>query len=186
MAPGEYTVTLKVGDVEQTQPLTIVKAANRPASQADLAAQEDLLLRIHRQVDRTVLVINRMRDLRAQLDGWSKRTKEREGAKEVAEAADALREQILEIEKTLLVPDLRPGWADSLNAGLKLLDKLAELSAPVALGDYPPTEAAEQVFELVTQQIEAEVSRFETLIDRELPKFNAVVKKADLEAVIIA
>lgn len=186
VAPGDYTVTLKVGDAEQSQPLTIVKAANRPASQADLLAQEDLLLRIHRQVERTVQAINRMRDLRAQLDGWSKRTKEREGAESVAAAADALREQILEIEKTLLVPDLRSGWADSLNAGLKLLDKLSELSDPVALGDYPPTEAAEAVFEMITEQVEAEVSRFEALIDAELPKFNSAVKKANLDAVITA
>ena len=55
-----------------------------------------------------------------------------------------------------------------------------------ALGDYPPTEAAEEVFELVTEQIEAEVSRFEALIDEELPKFNSAVKKAKLDAVITA
>lgn len=186
VGPGEYTVTLKVGEVEQSQPLTVVKAANRPASDADLLAQEDLLLRIHRQIDRTVIVINRMRDLRSQLDGWAKRTKEREGAEQVAAAAEALREQILEIEKTLLVPDLRSGWADSLNAGLKLLTKLAELPPAVALGDYPPTEAAEAVYTHLTEQIEAEVSRFETLLDEELPKFHDAVKKAKLDAVIIA
>ena len=184
VAPGDYTVTLKVGDVELTRPVTVVKPANRPAKHADLVAQEELLLRIHRQLDRTVKAINQMRDLRAQLDGWSRRTKERDGAGDVAEAAEALRGQVLEIEKTLLVPDLRPGWADALNEGMKLLAKLAGLTPLVALGDYRPTDAAEEVFEDLSQRIEAELARFDNLVAQELPAFNAKVKKANLDAVI--
>lgn len=184
VAPGEYTVTLTVGDEERSQPLRIVKPANRPATNEDLEAQEDLLLRIHRQLDRTVRAINRMRDLRIQLDGWSKRTKERAGASAVAEAAETLRDKILEIEKALLVPDLRPGWSDSLNEGVRLLAKLAGLTPLVALGDYRPTDAAEAVYADLTDRIEAELGRFDQLVTDELPAFNAKVKKAKLDAVI--
>src|SRR5918998_3380219 len=105
VAPGEYTVTLSLGETELTQPFRILKPENVAATQADLDAQHDLLLRIHRQVDRTTTAINRMRDVRGQLDGWAKRTRDRDGSADVAKAAEALRDAVLEIEKTLLVSD---------------------------------------------------------------------------------
>jgi photosystem II stability/assembly factor-like uncharacterized protein len=184
VAPGEYTVTLKVGETELTQTFTVVKPADRPATQADLEAQENLLLRIHRQVDRTAKTINRMRDLRAQLDGWAKRTKEREETKAVAEAAEALRDKVLEIEKALLVPDLRKGWADNLNQGVRLYDKLTGLPPVVAMGDYRPTDAAETVFADMTARIEERIKAFEALVKAEVPAFNKAAAGAQLGAVI--
>ena len=185
VAPGAFTVTLKVGDRELTEPFEIVKPANRPATNEDLMAQEALLLRIHQQTDRTVRVINRMRDVRAQLDGWRKRTKERAGAGAITEAAERLRDQVLAVEQALLMPDLRAGWADEINAGTRLLAKLVELAPVVALGDYPPTASAEAFFTDVSERIEREITRFEALLDQELPKFNAQVRQADLGAVIV-
>jgi photosystem II stability/assembly factor-like uncharacterized protein len=87
-APGAYTVTLKVGDQEFTESFTVVKPSPYPATQEDLAEQEDVLLRIHRKVDETAKTINRMRDLREQLTGLAKRTKDTEQGADVAKAAD--------------------------------------------------------------------------------------------------
>jgi hypothetical protein len=131
-----------------------------------------------------VKTINQMRDLRAQLDGWEKRTKERDSASEIAESAKSLREKVLEIEKPLQVPDLRPGWADNLNQGVRLLDKLSALAAGPALGDYRPTDAAEEAFADLTARIETEISRFNALVADELPGFNALVAKGKLGAVV--
>ena len=184
VAPGDYTVTLRVGETELTQPFRIVKPGNLPARQDDLNAQEDLLLRIHRQVDRTTKTINRMRDLRAQLDGWANRTRERDGGAEIAAAAETLRDKVLEVEKTLQIPDLRPGWADNFNQGVRLLDKLAGLSAVPALGDYRPTDAAEAVFADLSARIEREIARFDALVADDLDSFNALVANAKLGAVV--
>ncbi|MEA2512219.1 MAG: hypothetical protein QOJ59_1706 [Thermomicrobiales bacterium] len=180
--PGAYTVTLKVGDTELTQPITITKPSSLPATQADLDAQEDLLLRIHRLVDRTTRSINRMRDLRQQLDGWAKRTKENN--EEVAKAAEALRDKILEVEKTLLVPDLRPGWADNLNQGTRLLEKLTSLTPAVQLGDYRPTDAAEAAFADFTGRIETQLANFDSLVSTELTTFNTLTNKHKLPAIV--
>ncbi len=186
VAPGAYTVVLKAGETELTQSFKIVKPTNIPATQEDLDAQEDLLLRIHRQLERTTTTINRMRDVRAQLDGWAKRTREREGATDVASAAEALRDKVLDVEKTLLVPDLRPGWADNLNEGIRLLEKLANLRPVVALGDYRPTDAAEAVFADLTERIEEQIARFEALLGDDLAAFNSLTANAQLGAVIVS
>ena len=106
--PGEYTVTLTVGATQLKQPFRIVTPQNIPASEDDLESQHDLLLRIHRQVDRTTMAINRMRDLRAQLDGWARRTREREGGAEVATAAETLRDAVLSWKRRCLCPSCAP------------------------------------------------------------------------------
>jgi len=183
VVPGDYTVTLKVGETELSQPFQILKPENRPATQADLDAQAGLLLRIHRQLERTTTTVNAMRDLRAQLEGWATRTRKSEATTEIATEADKLRDAILEIEKMIVIPDLRPGWADNLNQGTRLLDKLAGLPSVVAQGDYRPTDAAEAVFVDLTRRIDAEIARFETLLDTDLAAFNDRTAKAKLRAV---
>jgi hypothetical protein len=183
VAPGEYTVSLTIGETELTQPFRIVKPREVQATQADLEAQHDLLLRVHEQVKRTTTTINRMRSLRGQLDGWAKRTKERDGGAEVATAAEELRDAVLEIEKTLLVPDLRSDW-DSYNHGVRLLHKLTALSDAVALGDYRPTDAAEEVLTDMQARLDEQISRFDKLLTRDLTAFNKRVADAKLGAVL--
>jgi hypothetical protein len=187
VAPGDYTVTLKVGDTELSESFRIVPPANATATAADLAAQEDLLLRIHRDLDRIATTINAMRDVRAQLDGLAKRTKDRDDGDGASIAADAeaLRDKVREIEETLLVPDLRNGWGDAINAGARLWEKLAGLPAVVALGDYRPTDAAEAVYADLKARIDPEIARFETLVADDLPALNAKVAKAKHGAVLV-
>ena len=183
VAPGEYSVALTASDTELTQPFRIVKPIDVRASQADLDAQFDLLARIHRQVDRTTRSINRMRDLRAQLDGWAKRTKARDDGAEIAAAAEALRGHVLEIEKTIFIPELRSEW-EVYNHGVRLLDKLTTLSADVGLGDYPPTAAAAAVFEELQARIDEQIAAFEALVADDLPAFNDRLAAASFGPVI--
>ncbi len=182
--PGTYRVTLKVGGQELSQTFRIVVPGHVPASQEDLDAQADLLLRIHRQLDRTVRAINRMRDLRAQLDGWAKRAKTVESGEEIAKAASDLKEKVLEIEKTLLVPDLRPGWADNLNQGVRLFEKLSSLIPVVQLGDYRPTDAAEAVFQDLSARIDEQIARLDRLVSEDLAALNAQIRSANLDPIL--
>jgi hypothetical protein len=184
VAPGEYTVTLKIGEDERSQPFRIVPPANTSATAKDLEAQEDLLLRIHGELDRMARTINRMRDLRGQLDGVAKHARDHDSGEAIAAEAEALRERVLEIEKTLQAPDLRKGWGDSINQGAGLWEKLAGLPAAVQLGDYRPTDAAEAVFADLKARIDPQVKAFESLVAKDVPALNAKIADAKLGAVV--
>jgi photosystem II stability/assembly factor-like uncharacterized protein len=184
VAPGQYQAALKVGETTVTQTVQVVKDSRISTSDADLGLQYDLLMRIYRAYDGAVKAINRMRDLRGQLEGWEKRAAEAKGGEAVAAAAKALREQVLEIEKTLLVPDLRDGWADNLNHGTRLLAKLAALPPAVNLGDYRPTAAAEAVYAHLSAQIDEQVGRFNGLVESALPGLNQQIAGLSFGAVV--
>jgi hypothetical protein len=130
-------------------------------------------------------MINRMRDLRAQLDGWAKRAETLPDGAQVAAQAKALRAKVLEIEQHLLVPDLRPGWADNLNHGVRLLEKLTSLAEVVQLGDYRPTDAAEAAFQDLATRIDVQKAHFEALIESDLSALNAAIAGAGFGAIML-
>jgi len=183
-APGTYQVTLVVGEQHFTQSFEVVCDPAAPASTEDLQAQFSLLMQIHQKTSEVTTAINRMRDLRQQLDGWRKRAADRPNGKRVSDAAATLRDHVLEIEKTLQVPDLRPGWADTLNEGVRLLEQITALPSVVALGNYRPTDAAYAVFEHLSTEIDAQLDRLGRLIEQDVPAFNAQVAAAEFGALV--
>ncbi|HEU0116048.1 MAG TPA: glycosyl hydrolase, partial [Thermomicrobiales bacterium] len=185
VAPGDYTVTLKVGDAELTQPFRVVMPKDVAATEDDLKAQAELLVRIHQEVGRTTKAINQMRDVRGQLDALAKRVREREGGADLATAAETLRDAVREIERTLLYPDLRSEWEEH-NFGVRLLGKMATLANDVGLGDYRPTDAAVEVFDTLRGQIDEQLARFQQLADRDLPAFNQRLAEANVTGVFVA
>jgi photosystem II stability/assembly factor-like uncharacterized protein len=185
VAPGEYTVTLTMGETSVSQPLSVIKPRNVTTPDADLIRQEALLLDMHRKIDRTVVKINQMRDLRTQLTAWEERAASAPKGKKAITAMTQLRERVLEIEQSILMPDLRAGWADGINTGARLFDKLINLPAAAQLGDYRPTDAVEEAFADIAAQIDKRTRAFDRLVKKELPVINDAIKNAGLGAVTV-
>jgi photosystem II stability/assembly factor-like uncharacterized protein len=182
--PGTYQVTLDAGGQSLAESFEVIGDPRTAATQEDIQAQFDLLTRMHQKTNATTGAINRMRDLRQQLEGWSKRVEGLPNGAGIAEAATTLKDKVLEIEKTILIPDLRPGWADNLNQGVRLLEQLANLPPVVELGDYRPTDAAHTVFDQLTAKIDAQLDRFNRLIETDLAALNTRIAEARIGAVI--
>jgi photosystem II stability/assembly factor-like uncharacterized protein len=172
VAPGAYQVTLKVGETSVSRELQVVMDGRVATSAEDLQAQYDLQLKVYRSYDSTAKAINRMRDLRGQLDGWAKRAAALEGGADAAKLAKELRAKVLEIEERLQVPDLRPGWGDDRNAGTRMLAKLASLPPVVAFGDFRPTDGALAFYAEISGRIEEQIAHFDKLVETELPALN--------------
>ncbi len=184
VAPGTYQVTLTVGDQNFTQSFEVVCDPGAPASNEDLQAQHDLLVQIHAKLDDTVKTVNRMRDLRQQLDGWSKRTENLPEGKAIAETAKALKEKVLEIEKMILIPDLRAGWADNYNNGVRLLEQLASLPSAIDLGNYRPTDQAYEAFTYFSAKIDKQIERLNQLIETDLAALNQQIATASVTHIV--
>ena len=181
VAPGTYTVTLTVGGQTFSQPLTVLKPASIDTPQADLDAQFAALMDIHGEINTTVAAINRMRDTRAQLEGWEKRAA---ANADIVAAARALREKVLAIEESLAVPGLRDGWADGINKGARLLEQLPNVASVIALGDYKPTDNALASFERTREKIAAQRQAFDDLLAGEGKAFSAAVAAAGFGAIV--
>ena len=183
--PGTYRATLTVGDEALSEEFEIVKEAGVEASQADLQAQFDLLLTIRDKLSETHKSINQMRDLRAQLTGWRERLAGLEAAAGIIEAAKALEEQVLEVEKTLMIPETRPGWPDAMNHGDRLATQLSNLSFNVNLGDYKPTDYEGEAFAEIAADIDSAVGNFNDIVEGDMAEFNTMLSNAGFGKVVL-
>ena len=176
--PGRYRVTLSVGDEEHSADFDVVKEAGIDASDADLQAQFDLLLQIRDKVSATHKRINQMRDVRAQLKGWRERLAGLDSAAGIRDTAKQLEEQVLEVEKELMVPDTRPGWLDNMNNGTRLAAQLCALTDNVALGDYKPTDYEGEAFTEIADDIDGVSDKFDAIVAGNLAEFNTMLSNA--------
>ncbi len=183
--PGAYRVTLTVGDEALSESFEIVKEAGVEASEADLQAQFDLLLQIRDKLSATHKSINQMRDVRAQLKGWRERLAGLESAAGIIDAAKALEEQVLEVEKELMIPETRAGWPDAMNNGDRLATQLSNLSFNVNLGDYKPTDYEGEAFAEIAADIDGAVDKFNDIVDGNLAEFNTMLSNAGFGKVVL-
>lgn len=169
VAPGSYQVTLTVDDSTMTESFEIIQEPGTTGTQADLQEQYQLWSSINAKLDEAAQAINQMRDLRAQLAGWA----DRAGDEALCQQAAELKEKVLELESSLAVPDLRPGWPDGINAGARLFDQLNGLSSAINLGDYKPTDQAHEVYADLAGKIDGKLADLRAFLDNDLAAFNA-------------
>jgi hypothetical protein len=183
VAPGQYTVELTVGGQKFTQTLSIVPDAFSDASQEDLEAQFNMLMQIYNRTGDAVKALNQMRDARAQLDGLNKRLAATHP--ELAAQASALRAKVLELEKQITVPDVKPGWPGQMNHGTKLFAKLGSIADAVSVGNYRPTDQAVASFSNMSEDLDEVLSGMRGLASGELADFAKKVAAAGVGSVIL-
>ena len=175
VVPGTYQVALQVGNEVQSQTFNLVKDATSEASQGELESQFGLLKEIYDNYAGATLAINAMRSHRNQLKSLSERLSDNDDSKDLSERASALRDAIFEIEKGILIPELREGWPGRVNSGTDPLRRLSALPSVVSLGEYPPTVQSYHVFEKLSGLIGDQLKRFDALKEGDISAFNQVL-----------
>jgi photosystem II stability/assembly factor-like uncharacterized protein len=182
--PGSYKVRLSVGAWSATQPVTVRLDPRNHATTVDLQRQFDLLLRIRDRVSAANDAVTRIRDVKTQLEAAVQHVHGRSGGVEVAAAADSLKARLGAIEEEIYQVKNQSS-EDPLNYPIKLNNRIASLAGVVGSTDAPPTDQAIQVFEALSVQLQTQLDRLKTVLDADVPAFNALVKAKDVPAVII-
>ena len=182
VVPGEYQVQLTVDGETTTQSFTLYPDPAATASQEDLQAQFDLLSQISRTYNEGTKAVNHMYKLRSQLRTLSERLAKDDSTAQLAQQAQSLEEQLLNIEKVLLYPDLPDGWAGRLNNGMQVLRKLVSLPQVVNLGDFRPTDQSYAVYEKLEDEINQQLALYKTLLEGELAAFHQAMLTAGISS----
>jgi len=181
--PGDYQVSLTVGDDTLTQPFKLVKESNSTATEEELQKQFALLMQIYDTYSEATETINTMRSYRSQLGDLADRLSKSDDTSDLVDRATALKEGILEIEKVLLIPDLPEGWAGRLNQGTQVINRLIALPMVVGLGEFPPTDQSYDVYDKLSGIINEQISKFEAIVDEDLAQFNADLADRDVAVI---
>jgi photosystem II stability/assembly factor-like uncharacterized protein len=176
VAPGHYQVRLTVGGRSQTAPLEVVPDPRLKGQITDREVNEmaDLSKRTWTDIDALHKAVNQIRGTRARLDTIKKWSKDSSAAKAVIDAANELEAKMAPIEARLLQVKMAAS-EDNLRYPNMLNEQYDTFAGTLDAEDFGPTESQRQVYEYLHGELTAELTKWRTVSDADLPAFHSLM-----------
>ena len=182
-APGDYTVSLTVGDVTIERPFSIRADPRLDTTQEEYDEQFDFLMEINSVLSEAHEAINTIRAAREQINAVVAQAKKANVGDDLAEAAKAINADLTAIEETLIQTKSKSSQ-DPLNFPIRLNDKIGAL-AYVAEGEYKPTKQSYDVLAKLRSAVQRELVKLDKVVGEDIPAFNRLVERKRIPAVVI-
>jgi hypothetical protein len=203
-APGMYTVAMIWKGDTLRQKVEVRRDPNSTGTDADIAAQVALALRIREAMNETVALIDESE--------WNRRTFEqlrsmlREKIRDAREwgaspgrdpqiaeseafikEIDAVEKKVIEIEGQLYDITLTGAREDAFRSPNQLYEKLASVGSDVAASsaDFRPTDQHTEVYGVLRTQLDTLKQKFSTLVANDLSAFAAKAAKLGVPMPVI-
>ena len=179
--PGRYLVTLRAGDVEMSQTLTILKDPESGGSLAEINTQFAMLRELDAALGRAAELTSWVDTIRVQLDTLGTRLAGDSNEAELRRTVTDLEESFMMVADSLV--QQKPGgffmWP------VKLTAKLVYLANHVQSSDHRPTEQALEAQAFLEDLLQVAESDYEQLIRTELSRLNEALRRRGLDEVVI-
>src|SRR5262249_52162686 len=179
--PGTYTVKLSVAGRDFTRPLRVLKDPHSAGTEADIAAQQQFLAGVRRDLDAAVDAVNNAELVRGQIRNLRNLTQDRELRKPI----DDLDEKIIAIEGQLLELRTTGRGQDGVRFGSKLVQKIGYLANGAQSADFKPTN--QQL--AVQKDLEAKLKTLQTqvgdVLSKDVNAFNDRMKGTGLPGIAV-
>ena len=181
--PGSYQVRLTAGEQSQTESFDMVKDPRVDATQEDFDAQFSLAIRVRDKLTETHDNINKLRSARSQVSEWALRAEGTPAQDAVADAADALKVKLDDIEGALIQTEYK-GARDRLHLPIRLNAKLAGLMPVVSAGDYRPPQQAYAVLDHFSELLDTQFAALQSVLDEDLDEFQNLLAELEIPAIV--
>lgn len=178
VVPDSYTVKLKVGDLEFSRELSVLKDPSSAGTLEDIQKQVTFSLELRDAMNQTVSLINELESIRVELISLSQnleRNTDKKKAKTLLDLATSISGILYDIHLT-------GAREDAFRSPMKLYGRLSALASDITGNgvDFEPTDAQKEVFALFDKRLETAQQKFRTFMDVQLTKFRTSLKKTEL------
>jgi photosystem II stability/assembly factor-like uncharacterized protein len=179
--PGRYTVRIKAGSVEQSQPLLVKKDPNSAGTDAEIAEQVRMAMSVQRDLNEAADAVHRVESARVQLASIIRAVED----STVRHAAVRLAQQFVDLEMNLV--DLRQTGTgqDGVRFGSKLIAKMNYLANGLSSSDYKPTNQHGEVQGILNTELKGHLSALDRLMSTDLNAFNELLKQRGVPNVTV-
>lgn len=185
VVPGNYKVRLIVGkNIVKEETAEIVKDPRNDATDADLKAQFDLLLKIHQKLDENHQSINQMREIKKAVSEYMKSVKDTVLISKFQKLTKPMLKNLEDMEQSL-VQNKAKATQDLLAYPIRLNDKIAGVASVVSSADAKPTKGAGEAFDDLSKKMDVTTTKLRKLIDEDVPAFNKMVLENQLPAISV-
>ena len=178
--PGTYTVRLTVDGATQTQPLVVRKDPNSAGTEADIAAQTQVVSALRDELNTAAAAVSRIESARVQLEALPRLTTDTA----MRRAAVAMNQKLVDLEMNLV--DLRQtgGGQDGVRFGSKLISKIGYLANGMANGDFKPTNQHLEVQQILATDLRTHLAALNALMSGDLVALNEQLKAKNLAVIV--
>ncbi|MBK8922700.1 MAG: glycosyl hydrolase [Saprospirales bacterium] len=180
--PGDYRVRLTVGNQSAEATFTLLPDPRAGARPEDFQRQFAFVKDCSDKLSDMHTAIGHIRDLRAQMKSLADRLPGEERLKPLRQRMQNVDSLLTAVEQSLYQTKNRSGQ-DPLNYPVRLNDKLGNLMELAATGDFPPTNQALEVRDMLFGLIDAELAKWTAVQERELPALNRLVRESGVDVV---
>ncbi len=185
VAPGTYTVRVKLGGQTQTQPLEIIPRPGIAATPEDLKQQFRLLSDVRDGLSATHEAVRQIRDVKSQIQAVTDHAESLGKGADLKDKGKAVSDKLTAIEKKLVNPDIKANQ-DVLNFVPALDHKFAGLASVVSSADAKPTDSSAVYYKQIRGELDAILKDLQGVLDVDLAAFNRAVQDAGIPPVVAA
>ncbi|MEM9929189.1 MAG: glycosyl hydrolase, partial [Bacteroidota bacterium] len=179
--PGEYLVTLKHGDEEQTRMFNLKADPRVKASSQDMNDQFIFMKEVQDKTSEAHQAIIDLREIRKQIKTFQGRLPE-DASQELKDYGKSIIEELTKVEETLYQTKNRSGQ-DPLNFPIRLTNKLAHLNSLTGIGTYKPTAAAYAVKAEITAKIDEQLATYRQVVSDKIPAYNRMILEQGVQVI---
>jgi photosystem II stability/assembly factor-like uncharacterized protein len=176
--PGKYFFRIKAGNDSAEVSFEIKANPNYSLSQEGYDQQFQLLKEIQQTFNEVQKAIKDVRDLRSQIQVYTKRLGEK-CPKELQSLADTIVKELTSIEESCYQTKAKSSQ-DVLNYPIRLNDKLSGLFDVVNSGVNAPSKQSVEVFDDLKRQAREQMNRLNKLKNNELIQLNQLIRQKEL------
>jgi photosystem II stability/assembly factor-like uncharacterized protein len=185
LPPGTYTVKLRVGGQEYTQPLQVLKDPGSGGSEPEIQQQFAALKSIKGDVASTLGMLNTVEAVRSQLQNLSRLLAGDGQSAEVCASSDSLEQKFMAFEASLHQIRNTGRGQDNVRYPSRLIEQLQYLAGGVGDGDFAPTTQQQEVRQLLAQQVQTYRTQLDQLISQDLTQFNTMLRQKNVGNIVV-
>jgi len=174
-APGDYSVTVTVGDKSQTVVARINPDPRTDATIAELQARYRLVRDGNALVTEAHEAIEKIRSLRAQMAQTVARMDDGQNVEALKQLEKEANEDFTAIEETLYQTKSK-SRQDPLNYPIKLTDKLLGVLSAANRAEFGPTNGQRDVAAQLSAAIRVQLEKYEVARGKHVQKFNKLAR----------
>jgi hypothetical protein len=177
--PGNYQATLSIDGKKSSIDFVVLPDPRLKNTQEDYKKQLDYLLKVRDKVSEANQAILDIRTIKKDLIYIKEKLGNQSLYKDLLIQAEELEREITKIENQIHQTK-NIARQDALNYGIKVNNRLAFLLADQQLGDFPPTDQAEEVYDVLAKELDGYLNQLKPLIKTGVETLNAEAQKRQI------
>jgi hypothetical protein len=174
--PGNYKATLSVNGKGSSIDFVILPDPRLKNKAEDYEKQLSYLLKVRDKVSEANQAILDIIAIKKDLNYIKEKLSNQSLYKDLYQQAEDLEREISKIENQIHQTK-NIARQDAINYGIKVNNRLAFLLADQQLGDFPPTDQAISVYELLAKELDSYLNQLKPLIKNGVETLNAEAQK---------